>query len=328
MVNRFGLSRDIPAAVKRAVRQRDGFGCVRCGSAIYTYEHVDPPFESAESHEVGDITLLCAGCHDLVTRGHLSKATVKDLMSAPKCREQGFSFGPLDLGSSWPEVQVGPVTMRRVPTAIRAAGVDVFSIRPPEAPGAPFRLSAHLTNREGTQALEIVDNEWRSGITTWDVELVGQRITLRDAPGEIILVLRVNPPQGLVLERLNMYVDGVHIQADESHLEVGAQGRATFTAYSAEISSSQVGIEINPDGTGAIGVGGGSVYIGHMVTGSTSSPNPWSRLSTPIVTRAKTERPAQPRLPVRVEPRPGRNDPCSCGSGLKYKRCCGRPASA
>lgn len=26
--------------------------------------------------------------------------------------------------------------------------------------------------------------------------------------------------------------------------------------------------------------------------------------------------------PVRVEPTPGRNDPCSCGSGRKYKRCC------
>ena len=26
-------------------------------------------------------------------------------------------------------------------------------------------------------------------------------------------------------------------------------------------------------------------------------------------------------LPVRLAPRPGRNDPCPCGSGLKYKRC-------
>lgn len=24
------------------------------------------------------------------------------------------------------------------------------------------------------------------------------------------------------------------------------------------------------------------------------------------------------------EPRIGRNDPCSCGSGQKYKKCCGR----
>ncbi len=35
-----------------------------------------------------------------------------------------------------------------------------------------------------------------------------------------------------------------------------------------------------------------------------------------------------PALPAPVEPihgeaaRPGRNDPCSCGSGKKYKQCC------
>ena len=28
--------------------------------------------------------------------------------------------------------------------------------------------------------------------------------------------------------------------------------------------------------------------------------------------------------PVRVGPKPGRNDPCPCGSGKKYKKCCGR----
>lgn len=27
--------------------------------------------------------------------------------------------------------------------------------------------------------------------------------------------------------------------------------------------------------------------------------------------------------PIRTGPRPGRNDPCSCGSGRKYKNCCG-----
>ena len=30
------------------------------------------------------------------------------------------------------------------------------------------------------------------------------------------------------------------------------------------------------------------------------------------------------REPVRVAPTPGRNDPCSCGSGRKYKKCCGQ----
>jgi SEC-C motif-containing protein len=30
--------------------------------------------------------------------------------------------------------------------------------------------------------------------------------------------------------------------------------------------------------------------------------------------------------PVRSEEKPGRNDPCSCGSGKKYKKCCGLAA--
>ena len=30
-----------------------------------------------------------------------------------------------------------------------------------------------------------------------------------------------------------------------------------------------------------------------------------------------------PRTPIRREETPGRNDPCSCGSGKKYKKCCG-----
>ena len=29
---------------------------------------------------------------------------------------------------------------------------------------------------------------------------------------------------------------------------------------------------------------------------------------------------------VREEPRVGRNDPCPCGSGKKFKKCCGRPS--
>ncbi|MBI2380014.1 MAG: YchJ family protein [Gammaproteobacteria bacterium] len=31
--------------------------------------------------------------------------------------------------------------------------------------------------------------------------------------------------------------------------------------------------------------------------------------------------------PVRVAAKPGRNDPCSCGSGKKYKKCCGANAA-
>lgn len=35
------------------------------------------------------------------------------------------------------------------------------------------------------------------------------------------------------------------------------------------------------------------------------------------------ERLLNPIKPLRVEQKPGRNEPCSCGSGKKYKNCCG-----
>jgi SWIM/SEC-C metal-binding protein len=34
------------------------------------------------------------------------------------------------------------------------------------------------------------------------------------------------------------------------------------------------------------------------------------------------------RFTVRVEPTAGRNDPCPCGSGAKYKKCCLRNPAA
>lgn len=32
----------------------------------------------------------------------------------------------------------------------------------------------------------------------------------------------------------------------------------------------------------------------------------------------------RPPSPAKTAPRPGRNDPCPCGSGRKFKHCCGR----
>jgi len=34
---------------------------------------------------------------------------------------------------------------------------------------------------------------------------------------------------------------------------------------------------------------------------------------------------AKPIEPIKVDVKVGRNDPCPCGSGKKYKHCCGAP---
>jgi hypothetical protein len=51
-------------------------------------------------------------------------------------------------------------------------------------------------------------------------------------------------------------------------------------------------------------------------------PRPLPKLKAPIAPPEPASY-VKPRPPVR-EPKIGRNDPCSCGSGKKYKKCCGK----
>ena len=52
-------------------------------------------------------------------------------------------------------------------------------------------------------------------------------------------------------------------------------------------------------------------------------------VAPPRENRARRARPPEPvQTYRRAAPRVGRNDPCPCGSGKKYKRCCGAPAAA
>jgi uncharacterized protein len=47
------------------------------------------------------------------------------------------------------------------------------------------------------------------------------------------------------------------------------------------------------------------------------------KISTLVIYKFWSSYQVSPR-PIRASDRPGRNDPCPCGSGRKYKRCCGR----
>lgn len=104
MKNKYGLSRDIPADVKRAVRQACGYGCIICGAAIVEYEHVDPPFPEAREHDPRAIALLCPQCHAKVTRGFLAKQTVKEALLDPVCKKKGYASEFFDIGRTHPKL--------------------------------------------------------------------------------------------------------------------------------------------------------------------------------------------------------------------------------
>ncbi len=60
-----------------------------------------------------------------------------------------------------------------------------------------------------------------------------------------------------------------------------------------------------------------SHLIYHVTVVREEQPRPQKQMTT---NREDTES----RRPVRAGSKVGRNDPCPCGSGRKYKKCCGR----
>lgn len=214
-VNKQGLSRNIPSSVKRLVRKHCGFGCVICGNAIVQYEHVEPSFAEATSHDPDKIALLCGRCHDKVTRRLIAKETVLQHLAQPKARERGYSDDAFAITSPKPMIEFCGTVFQGVKTIVAMMGVEILTVAPPECPNAPMRISALFCDQQGNEVLRIVDNEWFSSARTWDVEVVGQKIIIRRAPKDTALILRTKPPDTIVIERIAMYYQGARVEGQE-----------------------------------------------------------------------------------------------------------------
>jgi preprotein translocase subunit SecA len=67
-----------------------------------------------------------------------------------------------------------------------------------------------------------------------------------------------------------------------------------------------------------------SAFTSGTSTG-TGSGNPPGKKASDVVSEAAQAAEAQAKAkPVRTGPKVGRNDPCTCGSGKKFKNCCGK----
>ncbi len=336
--NQHGLSRAIPAALKLAVRQACGFGCVKCGNAVYQYEHFDPPFEDAKSHDPDGIALLCAGCHDPKTRGFYSAEAIAKARRDPFCLKNGSAGSKFRLEVGTEEqfrVRIGRTVFAGVETIIKIDDQNILAIRPPQAPGEPPRISAHLFDRKGNQAASIEDNEWLGSAKTFDIETVGGRFKLRSGPRQLDLVLRVEPPYGVAIEKIKLHYRGKTVSGDE-------KSGFTFRTHGAAVvmPKAQRLVRDAPFGfhltDGGVAMGDDAVLT---YSDATSGPRPvpgsieaigstveQSEDGVMKITASKTH--GVHGIRINFDPTPkrnlGRNDPCYCGSGKKFKKCHGR----
>ncbi len=263
MANRHGLTRDIPAAVKRAVRQRCGFGCIFDGSLIYEYDHFRPEYADATEHLADGITLLCPNHHSEKTKGLITADMVESADAGPFARRQGFASRIQMLQPQPISVSIGQFQTINVPKIIHVDGLDVLRIRPPLDTGEPYRLSAKLFDWHGRSMVKIVDNELRASSGSADVTQVANRTEIRDANGEIVLRLVFAPPAELSITHLrfryrNFGMDHHPDRPSRIFTPIGVQEIQNLT-----YSNGQVGICYGLSGL-QFGMGGGELSIGTM----------------------------------------------------------------
>ena len=142
-------------------------------------------------------------------------------MRTPKALQQGFSRGLFDVGNEAPYIKFAGVTAYHTPRPICFGANDgPLLIEAPEAPGAPFRLSGTFYDSQGRMTLQIDQNEWKASSENWDVEFKGPQLTIREASGKVHLVLKADPPKGIVIDRIDMVYRGHVIKGSGDSLTV------------------------------------------------------------------------------------------------------------
>lgn len=168
-MNRFGLSRHIPADVALEIRRRSKFGCVNCRAVVYQYEHIIPEFRDAKAHDPDAVCLLCGGCHDRVTRGRLSKQTIQAKYEEVQASDDiKRPFEEFDLRTNQIVVQLGTAIFEYAHCLININGSDLLVINPPED-GAIFpSLSGTFSDNVGNEVIRITENVWEGPNDAWD----------------------------------------------------------------------------------------------------------------------------------------------------------------
>lgn len=212
--NKYGLSRDIPEEVKRSVRQRCGFGCAVCGSAIYEYHHFAPEFSEAKKHDSDGILLLCPGCHGKIGKGLLSAEKVNYSASHPKCQENGEAKEALEFNSEGIIIKLGGNTIIGTPIIFRIFGRILLRVDPPEREEGPCRLSGHFYDNNEKETCVIINNEIVLKNNAWDITWEGQRVAIRSESKMVVFQAQFNPPKLFHIERLNMVYRGWRTTVD------------------------------------------------------------------------------------------------------------------
>lgn len=216
---------NIPAAMKREVRQRCGFGCAICGCPVYDYEHIEG-YETT-GHRVDAITLLCPTHHREKTVGRLPTGAVAEANSNPfNGAGQLVPGHPLYFDPRRQlELRIGSchfLPHADSPSTVGLAVFGDFALGIGIDPEGRAIVDIDVRDDANRLILRVIRGEMRFARDIWDVEFVGPRLHLRRRLRDTVIDVQLDAPAGLVaVGSANFHLHGVHILAGRQANEGG-----------------------------------------------------------------------------------------------------------
>jgi hypothetical protein len=219
--NEVPTSRNIPLPIKRAIRQRCGFGCVICGLPLYEYEHM-LGWANVHRHVAEEITLLCDQHHSEKTKGLLPIETMTRANANPFNLREGVS-SPYNLHYSGNGIFFAISTCTFGNTDIyqddegnifsRCIAIAIDSV--PILEYVKFNnelfLNLRLFDEFNECVLLIVENQLWYKTDTWDIEFVGRNLVIREKQRKILIDMIFNPPDSIAIIKGRILLNGVEV---------------------------------------------------------------------------------------------------------------------
>jgi SEC-C motif-containing protein len=297
------MNRTPPSAVIQELRREVGFGCpVRgCGNPYLKWHHFDPPWNVEHHHRSAGMIALCAEHHDKADANAFTKEQLRDLKA--QARAGADVEGRFDWLRRELAIRVGSNFYFHTPIVLTFRKAPLIWFTNDER--GHQLLNIRLLSRSGEPRWVMQDSYWM----------------LAGSPADVVC-----PPSGRL-------VDVRYSNGDRVRVEFR------------EIGSAEDGWKVFPEFWPADNVGeypATACDVTYRIAGTTIDVTPnYLRAGGSSIRHSTFSRCG----PISLGEFPGamfnigeaamfpesfklgRNDPCACGSGRKFKKCCGRPGA-
>ncbi|MEU6676981.1 hypothetical protein [Streptomyces sp. NPDC046925] len=175
-----------------------------------------------KKHNAEEITLLCPTHHSEKTRGLLPVSDVVSADKNPHNKKFGISKNlPLRYSGNSCLINMGTnrfVSNFEHDTLVTPLAVRDYPVFQVKKEDEQILLTLRVFDRDGNPLVDIEENELVFSASTWDIELVGKRLTIRGGLRKILAEMEFHTPSAIVITRGIFCHDGFQVEVHPDHI--------------------------------------------------------------------------------------------------------------